>query len=302
MLNLSACAWLDQQQRANGYKPTPGTMADWKVISPNEQALWLPITAQLPADADQMQADGSPQQIRAIWIPSKETNAPAVLYLHGTFRNMFQNRPKIAAIHEAGFSVLALDYRGWGESTPLLPSESTINQDAQAAWAELGRLQPNANYRVIFGHSMGSGVAVELAYRQPSSYAALVLEAPMTSMPDIARDYGWFGPLIAPLVTQQFASIDKIASVSAPTWFLTGSADNTVPSQQALRLYDKATGEKHLEVFDGGSHSGLHKEFKERYLQTWAAVANRVQLGKPSLVDLPPTVAGKIQSTIQSNE
>ncbi len=256
-------------------------MADWQPITTRDEALWLdlpPASVDAPADA---QGGATAQRLRALWIPAADPAAPRVLYLHGTFRNVFFNRPKIAAIHAAGFSVLAIDYRGWGESTNLLPSEQSIMEDAEVAWAELTRRAPKPDSRVIFGHSMGSGVAVELAlrHREPLAYGALVVESGMTSMPEMVRDYGAVGVLLAPLVTQQFASIEKIGSISAPKWFLSGTADKTVPPQQTRRLYDAASGVKHIEMFEGGSHSGLHREFEQRYQAIWRDVAASLQAG-----------------------
>ncbi len=273
----SGCAWIDTQQRAKVYKPTAGTMADWQPVSAHDEALWI----ELPASSASQTSDSvvapatAPERLRAIWIPADDPDAPAVLYLHGTFRNVYYNRPKIAAIHDAGFSVLAIDYRGWGESTKLLPSEQSIMQDAEAAWVEFIRRVPQPQSRVIFGHSMGSGVAVELAvrHRDPLAYGALVLEAGMTSMPDLVRDINPLGVLLVPLVTQQFASVDKIGRIDAPKWFLSGTADKTVPPQQTQRLYDAAHEPKHLDWFEGGSHSGLHKEFAQRYRAVWQDVA-----------------------------
>lgn len=284
---LAGCAWIDEQQRAKVYKPTRGTLADWQPVTARDEAFWI----ELPADAGttdaapgatsgavssaSLGAHPASDRLRAIWIPADEPGAPAVLYLHGTFRNMFYNRPKIAAIHDAGFSVLAIDYRGWGESSPLLPSEPSIMADAEAAWSEFARRVPRPSQRVIFGHSMGSGVAVELAvrHRDPPGYAALVVEAAITSMPDVIRDFNPFGILLVPLVTQQFASIDKIGCIDAPKWFLAGTADKTVPPQQTQRLYDAASAPRHLVWFEGGSHSGLHREFAERYRTVWQDVA-----------------------------
>jgi uncharacterized protein len=266
-LALSSCAWIDTQQRAKLYKPTRGSMADWKPVSAHDQLLWLDLPP-APGSAE-------PQRLRAVWIAAADPAAPAVLYLHGTFRNLVFNQPKIAAIHGAGFSVLAVDYRGWGESSPVLPSEQTIMEDAERTFTEFERLAPRPRSRVIFGHSMGSGVAVELAlrHRDPLAYGALVLESSMTSLPDMARDYTALGFVVAPLITQQFASIDKIGAIDAPKWFLTGSADQTVPTQQTQRLYDAARPPRHIEVFEGGSHSGLHREFAQRYQALWREIA-----------------------------
>ena len=281
---LSGCAWLDTKQRGWIYRPTPGVLADWKPITAHDEPIYLSPSGLRP---DANGATGpAPQRLRAIWVPAEDPQAPAVLYLHGTFRNLFQNRPKIAAIHDAGFSVLAVEYRGWGESTPLLPSEASIVEDAELAWIEFQRRVPQARDRIIFGHSMGSGVAVELAlrHREPPAYGALVLESAMTSMPDIARDQGMLGSFAALLTTQHFASVDKIADISVPKWFLTGSADNTVPSHQSQRLYDTAQGDKHLELFKGGSHSGLAQEFPERYRAVWRDVAAKLAGGaQPAL-------------------
>ncbi|HMN75530.1 MAG TPA: alpha/beta fold hydrolase [Burkholderiaceae bacterium] len=275
---LAGCAWIDTQQRAKVYKPQPGTMADWKPVSAHDEAFWidLPHAAAAPdAGSAAAPADAAPGRLRAIWIPADAPGAPAVLYLHGTFRNLYFNRPKIAAIHDAGFSVLAIDYRGWGESTKLLPSEATIMQDAEAAWAEFARRVPEPQRRVLFGHSMGSGVAIELAlrHRDPPGYGALVVESALTSMPDLARDSSLLGFLVVPLVTQQFDSIDKIGRIDAPKWFLAGTADKTVPPQQTQQLYDAAHEPKQLVWFDGGSHSGLHTEFAQRYRDVWRDVA-----------------------------
>lgn len=298
---LAGCAWIDTQQRAKVYKPTPGTMADWKPVSAHDEPLWIDLPVDKHADnsvnkgagegADEGAGEGAnrsvdtppraahsgaaPERLRAIWIAADAPDAPAVLYLHGTFRNMYFNQPKIAAIHEAGFSVLAIDYRGWGESSKLLPSEASIMQDAEAAWAEFARRVPQPRRRVLFGHSMGSGVAIELAlrYRNPLGYGAVVVESAMTSMPDLVRDINPFGILLVPLVTQQFDSIEKIDRIDAPKWFLSGSADKTVPPQQTQRLYDTAHEVKHLVWFEGGSHSGLHTQYAQRYRTVWREIA-----------------------------
>ena len=60
------------------------------------------------------------------WLPHADPAAPTLLYLHGTFRNLYRNHPKMEALRAAGFSVLAVDYRGWGDSTAIVPSEKTI--------------------------------------------------------------------------------------------------------------------------------------------------------------------------------
>lgn len=261
-LAMSGCAWMDAKQRELIDRPTPGVLAQWEAITPTDQPLWL--------------EGGRPGlRLRALWVPQADPQAPAELYLHGTFRNLFQNRAKIAAIHAAGFAVLAVDYRGWGESTPDLPSEATIVQDAEIAWGEFVQRVPQAGSRVIYGHSMGSAAAVQLAWqhRGGGEYGALVLESAFTSMPDIARDRGGITALLGSLSTQHFNSLARIADIAGPKWFLTGTADRTVPTAHSQRLYDAASEPRHLVVFHGGSHSRLHEQDAPRYQATWHEVA-----------------------------
>ncbi len=267
---MSGCAWMDAKQRELIYRPTPGVLAQWEAITPMDLPLWL-------------EGERPGLRLRAMWIPQADPQAPAVLYLHGTFRNLFQNRPKIAAIHAAGFAVLAVDYRGWGESTPDLPSEATIVQDAEIAWVEFARRVPRAGSRVIYGHSMGSAAAVQLAWRHRSGgeYGAVVLESAFTSMPDIARDRGGIAALLGALSTQHFNSLARIADIPGPKWFITGTADRTVPPAHSQRLFDAATEPRRLVVIEGGSHSRLQEQDAPRYLATWREVAGALAASPP---------------------
>ena len=126
---------------------------------------------------------GTIDQLAVWWLPPSDPAAPTLLYLHGTFRNLYRNYPKIEALRDAGFGVLAVDYRGWGDSTPIVPSQKTIVADADTAWAEF-RAPPagGRRKRVIYGHSLGGAVAIDLASRKHggSDYAALIVESTFT--------------------------------------------------------------------------------------------------------------------------
>lgn len=261
---LSGCAWLDERQRQLALRPTPASPADLQAgaqaLRPGDQH----YTVQVPSDT------GRTHTLALWWLPHPQPGAPALLYLHGTFRNLYRNLPKINALRDAGFAVLAVDYRGWGESEAIVPSESSIQADAVIAWQHLVQRQPDPAQRVVYGHSMGGAVAVRLAsgLRHGSDYAALVLESTFTRMPDVAAEAGWVGRTAAGLTTLEFDSLLRMPAIDAPVLMLHGTADKTVPIVLGRRLRDAARpGAVRWVEIEGGSHSRLQQDAPDAYRQ-----------------------------------
>lgn len=260
LLASSGCAWLDGQQRQVIYRPTAGVPADFGGLKAGDEHYFsnaAPTTALTRADGQQ--PPDTPQRVDMMWLPHANPDAPTLLYLHGTFRNLFENLHKINALRAAGFAVLGVEYRGWGLSTPITPSEQSILQDAEVAWKELVRRQPKPGLRVIYGHSMGSGVAVDLASRLQANkdYGALILESSFTSFRDIAWEAGILTGLLAHFNQERFDSIDKIARVNAPVLMLHGSNDSTIPMRLGEQLFAAANPPKQWFMLEGASHSDL---------------------------------------------
>lgn len=212
---------------------------------------------------------GQAERVSVWWWPNSDATSPTLLYLHGTFRNLQGNQHKIESLHQAGFNVLALDYRGWGASSAITPSEATIMADAQLAWCELTRREPRASQRVIYGHSMGSGVAVALASRlsYPNDYGGLILESAFTSFADVAHEAGFWASVMAAFTSERFASIEKIAQVQAPLLMLHGTRDSTVPLVLGERLFAAAHTPKRWVAIEGAGHSDLNLVAGEAYQQ-----------------------------------
>lgn len=262
---LTGCAWLGDQQRRIIYRPTPSTATTASATPIGLQFYFLGIPT-----------ERAPARIALWWLPNTNPQAPTLLYLHGTFRNLEGNAHKIAALQQAGFNVLALDYRGWGGSSAITPSEDSIVADARLAWSELVRREPRASQRVLYGHSMGSGVAVELAshLQYPDDYGGLILESAFTSFADVAHEAGFWASVLALFTTERFASIDKIAQVQAPLLMLHGAQDHTVPMVLGQRLFDAAREPKQWVAIESASHSDLNlvaAEAYQRALQTFRA-------------------------------
>jgi alpha-beta hydrolase superfamily lysophospholipase len=260
LLLLNGCAWLDAKQRQIIYRPTAGTQADFSGLRAGDERYFLNLP---PSVTPRENAQSMPetQRIDVWWLPHPNKTAPTLLYLHGTFRTLFENLHKIEALRSAGFSVLAVDYRGWGLSTPLIPSESSILQDADLAWTEMQRREPRAAQRVIYGHSMGSGVAVDLASRlqAPNEYGALILESAFTSFSDVAREAGWVTQFLDLFNNERFASLEKISRVHAPLLMIHGTLDTTVPLRLGQQLFAAANPPKRWLTIEGGAHSDLNR-------------------------------------------
>jgi uncharacterized protein len=247
LLISSGCAWLDRHQRQIIYRPTIGAPQNFEGLRAGDARYFVDVPGTT-----------APQQLAIWWLPHATPDAPTLLYLHGTFRNLFQNLHKIDSLRAAGYSVLAVDYRGWGESSVIIPSEASIRQDAGLAWAELKKFQPQAGHRVIYGHSMGSGVAVDLTSRLgPADYGGLVLESAFTSFTDVAHASGWLARLLNLFNREQFASIDKIRQVQAPLLMLHGSQDTTIPIQLGQQLFAAANAPKQWLAIEGAAHSNV---------------------------------------------
>ena len=273
LLSLAGCAWLIDRQHALALRPTPGQPADFNGLRPGDERRLVPVAG----------SDGT-QQLSLWWLPNADPAAPTLLYLHGTFRNLYQNLPKIEALRDAGFSVVAVDYRGWGDSTPIVPSEATIVADAWRAWEDLAMRQPDPRKRVIYGHSMGGTVAVMLAseLRCGHDFGALAIESTFTRLPDVAEAAGFWGGIGALLTTMQFDARSRIGAVDAPVWILHGGNDRTVPIELGRQLRDAARPGVHWVEFPEGTHSRLHSQFAEQYRQVFRELIG--QLPEPACV------------------
>lgn len=214
-------------------------------------------------------------QVPALGRPVRDIR---VLYLHGTFRHAFQNLPETLPMRRAGMAVWEPDYRGWGGSSPRLPDEQGIHDDARVVWRFLQTQQSqDTSVRwVIYGHSMGTAVATRLAARPNGTDAccALVLESGFTSFSYLAQaSVGWVGRALVDMGSQRMAASEDIGHVRGPVWFLHGSEDTTVPMAQGRRLHDMAPPPKFWRDWPLG-HSNLHTDATGSHDQAWQDIAN----------------------------
>ncbi|WEJ03393.1 alpha/beta hydrolase [Pseudomonas sp. FJ2-5-13] len=242
------CAVLQHKERELVFRIEPGT-AGWYTGLPKAVQEFELKPASFKAG----------QNIHGWWYPAANKDAPAILYLHGVRWNLTGQLFRIEQLHALGFSVLAIDYRGFGQSQGDLPSEATVYEDARIAWERFQTLQPDPGKRLIYGHSLGGAVAIDLAAelgkQVPLPVRGLVIESTFTSLADVATAVANTSLPVRWLLSQKFDSIDKIADIHMPLLVVHGLDDRYVPPRFSQQLFEAAQQPKHLLLVPGASHN-----------------------------------------------
>ncbi|MGD1930746.1 MAG: alpha/beta hydrolase [Leptolyngbyaceae cyanobacterium] len=210
--------------------------------------------------------------IHGWWLPHEAPHAKTALVLHGNASNVADTLNQTQPLLAAGLSALVIDYRGYGRSSGPFPNESRAYADAAAAWAYLVETRGiPADAIVIFGHSIGGAIAIDLAYHQPQA-AGLIVQASFTSMTAMMDHVGYSRIVPKWLLHQRFDSITKIASVSPPLLLIHGLADTTVPARMSEALQAAAAAPKQLWLLPGAEHNDIaeiaHAHYIDR-LKEW---------------------------------
>jgi pimeloyl-ACP methyl ester carboxylesterase len=246
VIYLALCGWLWVAQRQLMFLPSPTLQATPTAYGLAYKDVWIPVTS----------AGGG--QLHGWWLPADSYSELTILYLHGNAGNVSSNLEKAMELRSLGANVLAIDYRGYGLSSGPFPSEQRLYDDAWAGWKFLQRDQGiSPQHLVIYGHSLGGAIGIELA-RQIPHLAGLIVEGSFTSMADMAtlsQYNGWFP--VRQLLTQQFASIAKVTQLKVPTLYLHGLADASVPAAMSQALYEATSAPKDLWLVPEADHNDL---------------------------------------------
>ena len=258
---LAGCATLDEQQRGWIFQPSDRSWGGSAGLAQDMQDVWISFDSK---------TTGSPVKLHGLWLPADAdqpgwngAKAPLLLYLHGARWNVEGSAPRIRRMQELGFSVLAVDYRGFGKSSHELPSENMAYEDAQAAWNWLGARHPGQP-RYIFGHSLGGAVAIELASRVPDE-AGTIVEGTFTSIADVLATMKWGWLPLSGLITQPFESVQKVAHVGSPLLVVHGTRDTLILPSLGRKLYAAAQQPKAFVSVEGGSHFSTNSLGQAQY-------------------------------------
>ena len=255
---LAGCASLDERQRGWIFQPSDRSWWRGEEAAQGMQDVWIHFDSR---------ETGEPAQLHGLWSPNerfeKDPKAPVLLYLHGARFNVVGSAFRARRMQELGFSVLAVDYRGFGKSTNTLPSETMAYEDARAAWDWLARQYPDRP-RYIFGHSLGGAIAIDLA-AQVGDEAGTLVEGTFTSIPDVVSSYKWGWLPLGPLITQRFEAVERVGKIGSPLLVVHGSEDNTIKPELGRKLFEAATGQKRFVLVEGGSHHNTNAVGQPQY-------------------------------------
>ncbi len=196
-------------------------------------------------------ADG--ETLHGWWVPARDARG-AVLMLHGNAGNISHRLEYLRMFNELRYASLIIDYRGYGESTGT-PSEEGTYRDAEAAWRyliETRHVRPQDI--VLFGESLGGGVATWLAERHPPR--ALVLASTFTSIPDLgAQLYRWLP--VRFLARIYYGNLDRLQRINAPVMIAHSRDDEIIPFTHGEALYAAAKPPKRFLELRGSHNEGF---------------------------------------------
>jgi len=250
------CIFLRLRQNHFIFFPAPASTVTPEAIGLQYEDVWLSVP-------------GKTDQIHGWWVPaanSGQDQSPTLLYLHGNGGNVGSNLASIDRFHRLGFSVLVIDYRGYGRSHGDFPSEASIYQDVELAWTYLVQTrQVEPSNITIFGHSLGGAIAVDIASQHPE-VAALIIQSSFTSMANMATEVKGYSLFpIDRLLTQRFDSWTKLPHLSMPIFFIHGIEDATVPAYMSEQLHAIAPNSQ-LWLVPVADHNDVAEVAGEDYL------------------------------------
>ncbi len=259
---LAGCAVLDHKQREWIFQPSDRTWSGGLAAAEGMEDVWIEYASEVT---------GAPARLHGLWLAQPRPDAPVLLYLHGARWDVRGSAPRMRRLHDLGFAVLGVDYRGFGRSEGgAPPSETMAYEDARAAWRWLGERHPQAR-RFVFGHSLGGAIAVDLAAHaseRGESIGGLMVEGSFPSIPALVGTFSWRGlpgSLVRPLITQRFDAGERIARVKAPVLVVHGSADRLVAPALGRALFERAPEPKRFVLVEGGSHHNTNWVGIEHY-------------------------------------
>lgn len=189
------------------------------------------------------------------WYAPAEPGYPTFIYYHGAIGSLATRRDKFHRITRRGYGLFVVSYRGYSGSTGR-PNQGWLTCDSLMAYDYLRKeIGIPADEIIIYGESIGTGIAIPVATARDS--AALILEAPYTSIVDIGYHRFPYLP-IERFFFEKYRSSSVIKRVKVPTFVFHGKQDKDIPFKFGKALYDEIEAPKRIKIFEEGAHTGMY--------------------------------------------
>ena len=189
------------------------------------------------------------------WRSPKTPTSPVMIYFHGNAGHLGHRSEKIRPYLAAGYGLLLVSYR-YNAKAGGTPSEEGLYSDGRATIDFVRRKGVADDRIVVYGESLGTGVAVTVAAE--NNVGAVVLESPYTSIANVAQKHYWYLPTRL-LVLDKFDVVEKIRRIGAPLLIVHGERDTIIPASFGRGLFDKALEPKELSFISGAGHNNLYE-------------------------------------------
>jgi fermentation-respiration switch protein FrsA (DUF1100 family) len=189
------------------------------------------------------------------WYAPPREGQPTLFYLHGNAGALVHRAGRVRLYRGEGYGIFMLAYRGFSGSTGA-PTEEHLISDALLAYDRLKQLGTREEDIVVYGESLGTGVAVQLAARRRPG--GIILESPFSSVVDVGSYLYPYLP-VQWLLKDRFESMLYIDKVTAPLLMLHGEDDRVVPVRFGRKLFDAAQQPKVAYFFGGATHYTLYE-------------------------------------------
>ncbi len=230
----------------------------------------LPVSFNLAGVEERVVATPDGEQL-VTWFAPAAAGRPTILYYHGNAGNLANRSERVRRLVARGYGVLFMSYRGYSGSTGS-PSEAANIADAKLAYDVLRKAGVAADDIIVYGESLGTGVAVQVAAEK--QVGGLVLDAPYTSIVDVAEVSYPYLP-VRPFMFDRYETMQYLPRVTAPLLVLHGERDRVVPVAMGKAVYAAAHAPKEIATFPGAGHSDhhLHGSYEElfRWIETLRA-------------------------------
>ena len=175
------------------------------------------------------------------WFIKKDLKKfKTILLFHGNAGNLFNRVYKLNELNKLNLNILIISWRGFSGNKGK-PTEKNLYHDAEEAVKWLNNLGVNNENIILYGESLGTGVATELGKR--NIFGGIILESPFTSIAKTAKIYYPYLPINL-VLKDRYDSIEKIQSITVPILIMHGKKDNIVPQKMGLELFEKANEPK----------------------------------------------------------